>query len=205
MARGFTTQQRQAQATGFGAIPARASSFGGFGGGGFSPSIFSTPTGFTQVGGKFGSRVIGPTRETPRLENTLRIQREAELARLNGLLGIFNQQGFGMSTGPAGPVGNPFQEGIDKIAASRRAAIEEGSQDALNNSLARLQDRGLGGSSFSLNAERGAERDEQAALSDLSGDIGALEIRGQEAAMSLEDRRRQQQFQLFSQLLGQVF
>ena len=102
---------------------------------------------------------------------------------------------------------NPFQAGIDKIEAARTAEINRSSQEALNTSLARLQDRGLGGSTFALNAATGAERDKQSSLNDLSGQIGGLDIQGVRAGQ----QQQQSQIQLLMQLLngtgggGQMF
>lgn len=168
-----------------------------FGEGGFS---FQSRMPGAQLGGRTMIRsVIGGGRAD---ERAARQSDELHKRRLQLLDQLMAAQG---SVGPGGPVGNPFQAGIDKIAASRRAEIGQGFDDALNTQMARLQDRGLGGSSFALTAAQGNEAREQQALSDLSGDIGALEIRGQEAAMSMADRQRQQQLQLLQSLLGSVF
>lgn len=130
-----------------------------------------------------------------------------------GLLG-----GGGAGTPPVGGVGapgtvgvtnpaNPFQAGIDKIEQSRTAAINRSSDEALNTSLARLQDRGLGGSTFALNAATGAERDKQSSLNDLSGQIGGLDIQGVQAG----HKQQMDQIQILMQLLngtgggGQLF
>lgn len=121
--------------------------------------------------------------------------------QINLLDALMGSASGGMTGGVGGGAGNPFQAGIDKIAASRKADIEQGFEDSLNTSLARLQDRGLGGSTFSLTAAQGNEAREQQALSDLSGDIGALEIRGQEAAM----QQQRENLKMLMNLLGGVF
>lgn len=151
-----------------------------------------------QLGGRTGfSRVIGGGFAAQREGRQSEELHERRLKLLDQLLAG--------QTGPPGEAGNPFAEGIKKIEQSRRAEIEEGSEDALNNALARLQDRGLGGSSFGLTAELGAEREQQASLNNLAGDIGALEIRGQEAALNLADKERQRQLEFLQKILGSTF
>lgn len=97
-----------------------------------------------------------------------------------------------------GGLGETETDAIENIRAAREAEIEQGFQDALNTQLARLADRGLGGSSFALTAALGAERGEQSTRTELGGEIGELQL-GQ------AQQRRQQNLQLLQSLLGSVF
>lgn len=56
---------------------------------------------------------------------------------------------------------------INQMGASRTGQINEQFSTTTNNALARLSDRGIGGSTYAVNAAQGAERQRQFALNDL--------------------------------------
>jgi hypothetical protein len=57
------------------------------------------------------------------------------------------------------------------MGASRRGEIDEAFQNTTNNAMARLQDRGIGGSTFALTAQQGAERQRQHNLNQLQDQL----------------------------------
>ena len=146
-----------------------------------------------------GPVTIGRIR--PEYDDYINQKRNLELTSQKKLLGLFDQLLGGGISGGLGDGGNPFSDAISKIEASRTAKLEEGNTNALNSALARLEDRGLGGSSFAGNQIQGSERNLQAGLNDLSGDIGELQIKGIQAGQ----QQQLDQLKILSQLLGGFF
>lgn len=57
---------------------------------------------------------------------------------------------------------------INQMGESRKGEINQQFTDTTNNALANLYDRGIGGSTFTVNAFQGAEKNRQFALNDLN-------------------------------------